>query len=216
MIRGLVAASIAAILSANVQAQEAQPIQSEALIKDTDVATDPVPTGNPGTWATPSDYPSRALREAREGVTRFRLEVNSAGRVQSCIITSSSGHADLDETTCSLLSRQARFEPARSKSGEAVRGTWTNAVRWKIPGGANSAPEAGELETVMIVEVDGRMTECDVIIAVGSGESLNKFCAQNMVSRPILGEDGKPQRTRVRTKVSIVHEPVEADSSEEE
>ena len=54
------------------------------------------PKGNPGNWATTNDYPTRALREEREGTTSFRVTVGPDGRVTSCDITGSSGSDDLD------------------------------------------------------------------------------------------------------------------------
>ncbi len=90
------------------------------------------PRGNPGTWATPNDYPSRALREERSGTTGFRVTIDTNGRVSSCQITSSSGHADLDEATCKNVSRRARFRPA-TLNGEPVEGSYSNRVRWVIP-----------------------------------------------------------------------------------
>lgn len=92
----------------------------------------PQPRGNPGTWATPNDYPSRALREDRAGTTGFRVTVDTNGRVVDCQITSSSGHADLDEATCKNVSRRARFKPAL-ENGQEVQGTYSNRVRWVIP-----------------------------------------------------------------------------------
>lgn len=94
---------------------------------------DPTPRGNPGSWASPRDYPSRALREEREGVTRFRVNVDANGRVTNCQITGSSGHSDLDETTCNLITRRGRFRPATDGNGQETAGTWSNAVRWQIP-----------------------------------------------------------------------------------
>lgn len=94
---------------------------------------DPTPRGNPGSWASPRDYPSRALREEREGVTRFRVNVDANGRVTNCQITGSSGHPDLDETTCKLITRRGRFRPATDGNGQETAGTWSNAVRWQIP-----------------------------------------------------------------------------------
>ena len=49
------------------------------------------PKGNPANWATTNDYPTRALREEREGTTGFRVAVGPDGRVTSCNVTSSSG-----------------------------------------------------------------------------------------------------------------------------
>jgi protein TonB len=93
----------------------------------------PEPRGNPGRWATTDDYPSRALREEREGVTRFTLQVNAEGRVTDCTVTGSSGSPDLDEAACRALTRRARFKPATNGEGQEVAGTYSNSVRWQIP-----------------------------------------------------------------------------------
>jgi protein TonB len=94
---------------------------------------DPEPRGNPGNWATPNDYPRRALREEREGTTRFRVTVNTEGRVSDCQVTGSSGHADLDEATCQNITRRARFKPATDGEGQPTTGSYSNSVRWVIP-----------------------------------------------------------------------------------
>lgn len=91
------------------------------------------PRGNPGSWANANDYPSRALREEREGVTRFSVTVGADGRVASCQVTGSSGHSDLDDTTCKLIQRRGRFNPATDGNGDPTTGTWASAVRWEIP-----------------------------------------------------------------------------------
>lgn len=93
----------------------------------------PEARGNPGNWANANDYPSRALREEREGTTRFRLTVNTDGRVSDCQITGSSGHSDLDEAACKNLTRRARFRPALDANGNPMVGYYSNAVRWEIP-----------------------------------------------------------------------------------
>lgn len=93
----------------------------------------PVPKGNPGNWANTNDYPSRALQQEREGTTGFRVTVGPNGRVTDCSITSSSGHADLDQATCTNVTRRARFDPALDGSGNPTTGTYSNRVRWQIP-----------------------------------------------------------------------------------
>jgi len=92
-----------------------------------------VPRGNPGSWATTNDYPSRALREERAGTTGFRVTVGPDGRVTDCQITSSSGHADLDEATCANVRRRARFTPATDGEGQPTSGSYSNRIRWVIP-----------------------------------------------------------------------------------
>jgi protein TonB len=90
------------------------------------------PKGNPGSWANSNDYPTRALREEKEGVTRFRVSVSAEGRVTSCDVTGTSGSPELDSTTCSLITRRGRFNPAQ-QDGSPVAGTWSSSVRWQIP-----------------------------------------------------------------------------------
>lgn len=91
------------------------------------------PKGNPGNWATTNDYPSRALREEREGTTGFRVTIGTDGRVTDCQVTSSSGHADLDQATCDNVRRRARFNPATDGEGNPTTGSYSNRVRWVIP-----------------------------------------------------------------------------------
>lgn len=93
----------------------------------------PEPRGNPGNWANANDYPSRALREEREGTTAFRVTVGPNGRVTDCQITGSSGHSDLDAATCKNIQRRGRFRPSLDAQGNETTGTWASRVRWQIP-----------------------------------------------------------------------------------
>ena len=92
-----------------------------------------VPKGSPANWATTNDYPTRALREERAGTTSFRVAVSADGRVSSCSVTSSSGSPDLDEATCSNVTRRARFTPATDGDGNPTTGSYSGRIRWVIP-----------------------------------------------------------------------------------
>jgi protein TonB len=91
------------------------------------------PKGNPGDWASTDDYPARALREERAGTTRFHLTIGTNGRPTDCQVTGSSGSPDLDETTCSLVMRRAKFSPATDGEGQPTTGSYNGSVRWVIP-----------------------------------------------------------------------------------
>lgn len=91
------------------------------------------PAGNPGTWATNADYPATAMRDEREGTKGFRLTIGPDGLPQRCDVTSSSGHTDLDTTTCRLVMERARFRPGRDENNQPVGGTYSNRIRWTIP-----------------------------------------------------------------------------------
>lgn len=97
---------------------------------------DPVaatPRGNPGEWITTSDYRSTWINRGYEGVASFALNIDERGRVTDCSITRSTGHSALDQATCRLLERRARFEPARNASGAVTAGSYSSSVNWTIP-----------------------------------------------------------------------------------
>lgn len=91
------------------------------------------PKGNPASWATTDDYPSSAIRAEESGTTGFRVEVGPDGRVSSCSVTRSSGSSTLDDATCRLVTRRARFAPAKDTSGSAITDTYSNNIRWVLP-----------------------------------------------------------------------------------
>ncbi|MEO1047282.1 MAG: TonB family protein [Pseudomonadota bacterium] len=91
------------------------------------------PQGDPASWILESDYRSRWIREGLSGTASFTLEIDTRGRVSDCTITRSTGHAVLDGATCRLLSRRARFNPARDAQGDKVAGRYVSSVAWQIP-----------------------------------------------------------------------------------
>lgn len=84
----------------------------------------------PTQFPTFDDYPARALREGREGTVGFRAAFDASGAIVGCDIIASSGHADLDEESCRLIFRRARFAPAPPGTGLRY---YENRVRWRIP-----------------------------------------------------------------------------------
>jgi protein TonB len=92
-----------------------------------------IPRNNPGSWVTTDDYRSSWINRELIGTARFRLQVAASGKVEGCTITGSSGHAELDKATCELVTRRARFHPARDTSGATVSGSYSSSVRWQLP-----------------------------------------------------------------------------------
>ena len=90
------------------------------------------PIGNPGTWIPDNAYPAAARASAEQGRVGFTLQIDEAGRVNDCTVTSSSGSPLLDETTCNLMTANGRFTPARDKKNRTVAGRWSSSVRWKL------------------------------------------------------------------------------------
>ena len=96
----------------------------------------PTPKVDPAIWfqeeqGAHGGWPHRWTGRA---VTHFRISVGPNGRVASCTIEASSGHASLDQAACSALYRRALFDPARNDAGEPVSGVWRGYVRWREDG----------------------------------------------------------------------------------
>ncbi len=77
------------------------------------------------------------------GTVRFALTVTPQGRVKACEIIESSDNFLIDEKTCKLLARRARFTPAQDKRGNPVAGRWESRIHWKVPGPDPSSEPPG-------------------------------------------------------------------------
>jgi protein TonB len=81
------------------------------------------------------DYPAIAQARGEQGTVRAELAVDDRGRVTGCSIRQSSGFAALDNATCRILQRRARFTPARDVDGKAIPDKiMTPAVVWRLEG----------------------------------------------------------------------------------
>ncbi len=91
------------------------------------------PRGNFQSLMSTEDYPSSSLRNNEEGTVGYRLEVGTDGRVTNCTITQSSGHPALDDTSCKLLQRRARFSIGKDAAGNPTTSVYPGRFTWKIP-----------------------------------------------------------------------------------
>ena len=80
-----------------------------------------------------NDYPVAAMRAGEEGAVAFVLAVGTTGRVENRTVAQSSGSAALDLATCSIVSRRARFFPARDEAGCAIPGSAQGQIMWALP-----------------------------------------------------------------------------------
>jgi TonB family protein len=83
-------------------------------------------------WITNDDYPPGALRAEEQGTVAFDATIGADGRVTSCTVTSSSGSTSLDEATCRLITRRARFTPAKDAAGNPISSTYSSRFRWEL------------------------------------------------------------------------------------
>lgn len=164
------------------------------------------PKGNPGLWVTTSNYPAAALRERREGTTRFTVNVGEDGRVTACDVTDTSGSPDLDAATCDSVIRRARFNPATDGAGNPTNGTYSTSVRWVIP--AVPAPEPDDFLLTFIVDSDGKAVECSARRSEALGEVGPDSCSKLPKFEPYKDKAGDPVRKRVTVRSTISVEPV--------
>jgi TonB family protein len=74
------------------------------------------PVGNPGEWFTDDDYPAAASQKKAQGRVIAALTVDNDGRLKACKIVASSNDPDLDQGTCDVARKNARF--ARKSGGD--------------------------------------------------------------------------------------------------
>lgn len=122
-------------------------------------AAEPKPTPlGPQQWVTNADYPAAAIAAREQGTVSFRLDVSAEGRVTGCTITGSSTSSILDSSTCGLMVRRARYNPARDATGKAIASTYNSRFRWVIPKAA--VPSPGMVVTAVDLAVDGQVEKC--------------------------------------------------------
>ncbi|HEY1125424.1 MAG TPA: energy transducer TonB [Sphingobium sp.] len=79
----------------------------------------------------PEDYPLAALRNRAQGDVEVKFDVDGQGRAENCVVTKSSGSADLDGATCSLVIR--RYRAAADSKGNPPPSTQTITIHWRLP-----------------------------------------------------------------------------------
>lgn len=107
------------------------------------------------------DYPAEALDRNEQGTVGIRLHVNAAGEVSDCVVEKSSGFAILDRTTCDLVRRRAKFEPARDRDGGPIASETGSQITWQIAEDkASSEPWLSRI--IIRFGPDGRLASCRI------------------------------------------------------
>ena len=79
------------------------------------------------------DYPTSALRANVQGATTARIDVEADGRPSQCTVVRSSGHADLDATTCNVIMKRARYVAASAQDGRPMKSIDVVKIQWILP-----------------------------------------------------------------------------------
>lgn len=140
------------------------------------------PRTSPASWASSEDYPVESMLTGEHGRTGFSLEVDPDGRVASCTIFTSSGFPRLDDLTCALVTRRARFIPAVDEAGRPAFGRYAQHMRWELdrdgslsakslawkrPQSSVAKKERGTVLFGAVVQTDGSVGDCTIIESSG-------------------------------------------------
>ncbi|AQR72796.1 energy transducer TonB [Sphingomonas sp. LM7] len=155
------------------------------------------------------DYPIEAIRRGEAGVVSVLLKVSDEGSVMQCEVTESSLSKPLDEQTCSLLKRRARFAPATDASGRKVAGEYRLSTPWGLE--KEHQPRTAIEAVLQVAELPsgydrpakvqlvyygaGAPKECDVLTS--SGSSLADRTACHYATRTFSAEAPKSRSKSV-------------------
>lgn len=78
------------------------------------------------------DYPRGSGEAGISGAVTVRYVVETDGHATHCLVIRSSGHEDLDETTCRLIEQRFRYKPARDRNGHPIASVMEGRHEWII------------------------------------------------------------------------------------
>lgn len=122
-------------------------------------ATSAMPRAPLASYLSANDYPAAALRVEAEGTTGVQLTIGTDGRVTGCEIIASAGNHSLDQATCQLLQRRARFEPAKDGQGRSVEGRYSASISWRLPQ-SEPVPFVRNRHVMTVTLADGYARSC--------------------------------------------------------
>jgi TonB family protein len=175
---------------------------------------------------TADDYPTAALRAGDYGVVSIHLQVAADGRVSGCAVTETSGSAPLDQVTCNIALRRARFAPARDAAGLAIAGDYRTAMTFGIDEhqplttipmrlGVKMLPAGYErpAKVQVFFDADGKAVDCVTRASSGNADADRAICraiARELHVTPPRSGSREPA-VAVRSYVtSLVPEPIPA------
>lgn len=193
------------------------------LLAGMTTTTSPEPI-RPGKWIGPYDYPPQALRQNEQGYTGFRLTITPLGEPERCDVWYSSGFKDLDDETCRLLMKRARFHPARDEDGNPISSVFKSYNAWLIPEAGNMRPpsmidldltvnrlpkglsDPVEVKVNLLTDEKGHLEKCEAEDSKAA-QSLGKLACEhalaNWIATPALSKDGARIRSVQTARISF-------------
>ncbi|WP_395623726.1 TonB family protein [Sphingomonas daechungensis] len=168
-------------------------------------------------WLSPQDTPTRVMPSNVVQSVGIGVTVTPEGKFQSCTVEKSSGNSLLDQHTCKIVQRRARFRPAVDLAGSAAYGVYRVNISWYVGDGLpppsfglpdaevrlSTAPPKTRLPLALIVKfvVDeqGRMSNC-----AGAGKKANPELVTVACDQILKSYRATPARTAYGVAVPSV------------
>ncbi len=119
------------------------------------------------------DYPMAALRSGAAGTVTVRVDVGADGKPTQCSLMKSSKNGALDEKTCEIFLKRAKFVTGKDAAGRAIAGHAIQRVRWQLPD--YQALKDSVLRTSMTFDADGKPSGCQSYF--DEGRAKQEACA---------------------------------------
>lgn len=88
-----------------------------------------------GNFFKADDYPTDLVDQGVQGTVGVVMNVDDHGQLTNCRIVETSGTPELDEATCGVLRKRAKFNPAVNRDGAAMAALTYWRVNWQIEDG---------------------------------------------------------------------------------
>ena len=170
------------------------------------------------------DYPTSALAAGEQGTSKFTLDIDDAGNVQGCSLTTSSGSLALDQQAC-VVSARWKFQPARDINGKPTFGRTKHNLFWRLPKGTprvttapirptyNPFEKAGSFTMTLDFDAEGKMLDCAVeqngnFFKIATASNLLERACQEVPKqniKPFVDAEGKPEAKRVIFRMGVEH-----------
>lgn len=130
------------------------------------------------------DFPFYMYHQARANLTVYtRTTVLPDGKIDNCFVERSSSDRALDAFTCQLITKRAKFLPAKWMDGSAVYGVIRTAIRWTMSEYPEKEPMISDLQVPVDHLPEGGDFKDYVTLQVAADESGHPLsCAQHISS----------------------------------
>ena len=151
-----------------------------------------------------ASYPKESLARGEQGTVSFAVDLDEDARIESCVVTNSSGYARLDSATCDLIVLHANFAPAVAETGNRVATTRTGRISWRLPSAYLSNASLAPAPTqISADELEKGRLYCRRTQAAGSLVRLKTHCLTKdewMVAESAVREGMEQLISRTRNR----------------